>query len=770
VNRQLVILVLLLAGLTAGSALCDIGGIISGRVVDYETGQPVVDATVRLIDLEIATATDSLGQFALRAVPPGDYTINITRIGYHPVERRIRVGADDSAKVLVRLRSALLEVEGTTVTASRFEQESFEAPVNVSITPKTQFSERNFSTTAEALREEAGILIQKTTYGHGAPIIRGLIGRYVLLLYDGIRLNKPTFRLGGNQYLNTIDLETLDRIEIVRGPTSVLYGSDAIGGTVNMIPETPLFQGQEFKPRIGLVSRYATADDGKSVHLRLAGGSNRIGAEYGVTYKDIGNLEAGSDIGTQLPTGWDELNHSVRIAGRIDGRNLVRLDYAAVRQNEVPRFDRYASGEFEQYVYDPQNRDLAVLSFESQKPLPVIHALRVAVTYQYELEGRIEQLSGSPRVFRSEDKLRSWGGYLQLMTLLGQRHEFTYGAEYYHDKVNSVRTVDSAGIVGIVRPTYPDNSRYNSAGIFVQNRLLLARRLYVTLGARLSVITTDAKLEAPFNDFDQRFSNMTGALSLSYRPRDNINVIASWASGFRAPNFNDAVVLKFSSSGVDAPSPDLQAENSDNFELGIKADFSQYSGSLFLFYNRLSDLIDRRPGTYEGLSFFDENGNGLKDAGEPDIYQRANVGNAYILGFEYESTLLFRPRWEWRLVASWTRGENETDDEPLSRIPPLMGTAGVRHYLSAFSWVELFSRMSADQRRLSQRDIDDTRIEPNGTDGWITLNLRGRYEWERFSVNAMFENIFDVAYKVHGSGIYSPGRNLIVSLVYSFGE
>jgi len=736
---------------------------IEGLVAERLTRQPVAGATVRVIQSSHTAVTDEAGRFLIANVAPGHYDIRLSHIGYADASRRVVVARDETARLTVFLRTITTDVGGLTVTATRFGEAVFSSAQNVSVTPARRFAERDFSTTAEVLREEPGVLVQKTTHGHGSPVLRGLLGKYVLLLYDGIRLNKPTFRFGANQYLNTVDLATVDRVEVVRGPSSVMYGSDAIGGVINLVPLPPRAGGTGIILNPSMVTRYSSADDGKSVNLRLTGSYRYLSALYAVTLKDIGDLRAGGEVGKQRPTGWQEANHSTHLFIRLDENSLLRLDYLAVRQTEVPRYDRYVSGDFQEYVYDPQDRDLLALTVTSDDLGSSVHSVKAAVAFQREVEGYIEQRTGSAEVTQSEDEVRTWGGYVQLASVLRSVHWLSYGLEHYRDRLDTRRMRMSGGATWDVRPTFPDESEYRSTGLFLQDEWRLQKNVALTTGVRYSRFAIDSPLEDPFGRFEDSFDDVTAALSLSVKPDPAVHILGRWSRGFRAPDLNDEVVLKVSSSGVDAPSPGLGPEHCNNFELGTKVRTARMQGSLFLFYNQLSNLIDRRPGTYDGKTYFDENGNGVKDSAEFDIFQKYNVGRSHIYGFEYESFFKISEKWEARAACFWTRGENHTANEPLSRIPPFMGMVSIRVHPHARGWVELFVRMAGEQRRLSTRDIDDTRIGPEGTDGWATLNFRSHVELGPTFVNITLENVTDRAYKEHGSGICSAGRGVVLA-------
>ncbi|MFH1892467.1 MAG: TonB-dependent receptor [Candidatus Zixiibacteriota bacterium] len=737
---------------------------IEGRVLDLTTRRPIAGATIEIDGRSILSAADEDGRFIISDLDSAEYQVSVSHVGYHEVIRYVSLRRNATEHIAIFLEPRTIPVDGITVTATPFSEDKFVVPAGVSVTPREKFTERFATTTAEVLREEPGVLVQKTTAGHGAPLVRGLIGKHVLLLYDGVRLNKPTFRSGGNQYLNTIDLGSLEKIELLRGPSSVMYGSEAMGGTINLIPmqAPPAGEGVRLHPRF--CSQYSSADNGRSVHMNLNRTCNRVSASIGGTYRKVGDLHAGGEIGDQVPTGWEETAIRTCASYRIADRTTLKLDYLAVRQNNVPRYDNYVTGDYQQYVYDPQDRDLGVLTVESKLLCSFVHSVRLNVSYQREIEGRIQQRTGKSDITTDIDRIATWGNAFQMSTMILPSHWLSVGWEYYFDKINSERYTVSNGTKTCERGAYPDDSRYRSAGFFIQDEYTIRRRLRFTLGARYSYFEMESPLEDPFGLFLESYQNLTGAAALCYELLPTANLMASWSRGFRAPSLNDAVVLKKSSSGVDAPSFGLNPEISNNFEAGVKLQRSSMNGSLFLYYNQLSGLIDRKPGIYDGKTFYDENGNGEKDPSEYDIYQRTNVGDSRIYGFEFDYAAWITRMLELRANSFWTFGENQTDHEPLSRIPPLMGMLSLRAHTSMNSWIEGYVRAAGSQRRLSQRDIDDTRISENGTPSWATLNLRSEIRFGDITLNAGIQNITDSEYKEHGSGVYSAGRSFSISL------
>ena len=165
----------------------------------------------------------------------------------------------------------------------------------------------------------------------------------------------------------------------------------------------------------------------------------------------------------------------------------------------------------------------------------------------------------------------------------------------------------------------------------------------------------------------------------------------------------------------------------------------------------------------------DENENGIWDSDEVNIYQKRNAANAFIAGYEFSGNLKLSPIWNLSGFIFYTYGQNRTFNEPMSRIPPLMGKISLKYLPISKLCFEIFIRSAAKQNRLSSRDVDDSRIQNGGTPGWTTLNFRSFWQLsDHLQFNFIFENIFDEAYKEHGSGIFSPGKSFVVGIRFQY--
>ena len=661
------------------------------------------------------------------------------------------------------------EMSELVVTATRVEAQIFDVPQAVTRMDRQEIEEGIYRSTPEALAQQPGIMVQKTAHGQGSPFIRGLTGKHVLILVDGVRLNNSTFRFGPNQYLATIDPASIDHLEIVRGPASVLYGSDALGGVINIITRKrrDFSQARDGEGEVNLV--YGSADNEKTYRAAVEGNVSSFGFWGGGDYRDFDDLEGGGDVGTQPHTGYDEYHANAALSYKLAGQGRMDLTIQQTRQNDVPRTDKFIYSN-ERQVFDPQERTAVAGHLLHTNPgVAFADRIQASLSYQLQKEYLERQKFGSDLVKNFEDKVHTMGLTAQADLLAGEHHLLTYGLEYYRDRVDSKRFDTEGGVTTSKEGSFPDDSKYYTGGVFLQDEYMLTATTTLVAGLRYSHFRAKSDLE-DFGKLDETYDDWTGSLRFTSEIAPEWRLFGGIARGFRAPNLDDLVVLKSTNEGVDVPSPDLDSEESINYELGLKLNKPGWQGTAVVYYSDFSDLIERGPGTYKGLTFIDDNGNGVQDPGEDNVVQKFNVGDAYIWGVELDARVMLDSVWSAFGNFSYAYGRNQSGDEPLSRIPPERLLLGVRRQVPGESWwVEPYTEIVGDQSRLSSRDKSDPRIGSKGTSGYVTLNVRGGWEIsEQHTLDLAFNNIADRKYKVHGSGVYGPGRELKVSYRYHF--
>jgi len=702
-----------------------------------------------------------------------------------------------------------------TVTATRQARDTFGTPRAASVATGAEIMRRTPVNAVDILREEVGIQSQKTTSGQGSPIIRGMTGYHTLLLIDGVRLNNSTFRSGPNQYMATVDPGQIERMEIVRGPGSVLYGNSAMGGVINTITKTSAALPDGFSIHPHISTRFSSADSGKTIRLGFAGGYDRLSFIAGGSYKDIGDIRPGKGhdiqldnkkflltsendpkipdgawlIDKQSPTGWKESDGDLKINYRISKDQNVKLAYQLVRQKDVPRYDKLATGEYDIYFFDPQNRDLIYGNFTAKNISPWLNAMQMSLSYHRQEEGQKQRKTGSPSLKKTRDTVNTVGLSLQFTSFLGNRQRLTYGGEFYHDTVNSEKVttyLDTGNKETSTWGRFPDGSKFWDMGAYIQDEVKVLDNLEMTLTGRYTRFNTQADLslkDLAFGEFESSGDALTGSIGLVYGITENLNFVSNLGQAFRAPSLNDTTAVEVTNEGIDAPSPDLGPERSTGIDVGLKARLKNFFGSITYYYTFVDGLMTRVPveDVYAGKIMPELYSDIQDEYTDTDVFVRDNIDEVNIQGVELDASIIipYLPGTSAYGNLTYTRGHDVDSDQPIRREQPLNGLLGLRwNDTGGRFWISLYSRFADKQDRLSHGDRRDPRIpglvlgsdvaDPRaGTPGWFTLNFRAGIDianLPRLIVGV--ENITDRRYREHGSGVNGSGINLVVSVDY----
>ncbi len=626
----------------------------------------------------------------------------------------------------------------------------------------------NPRTVTDALKETPGVGLQKTGYGQSSPFIRGFTGFRTLMIIDGVRLNNSGFRDGPNQYWGTVDGYLIDTLELVRGPSSVLYGSDALGGTVAVT--TPgLVDG--FRSMSGF--RWASAEDSFVGREELSYGADGFGARLGFTYKDFHDLSGGRDEGLLPNTGYDEYDADVKAAMPLGSDWRLVGMFQRHRMDEAPRTHStvYANPWHGTAPGTDQRRD-----FDQRRDLFYLQALRdgddfraqIGLSYHLQGETGRRTTSSLTKEFREFD-INTLGAIAKAGVKTGIGF-VTAGGEVYRDLVNSRgHNTSAAGVVThFDRGEISDETTVDLAGVFVQDEIAFGA-LDVTLGVRFNYEKIDADevdpsgLGGPFlGSFSETYTALAGSLRLLYHVDEHWNLIGGVSQGFRAPNLDDTTAVRLVMSGqTDFPNPDLDSETSINFEIGGRAKFESFEAGGFLFYSILDDFIVRVPAPLIG----------------PTAFTKENADSGWAYGAEFYGRYSIDDTWHvWANVAYVFAKVDQlefgvTDEEPLGKLPPPAGSLGVRWQPKGSKlWAEAVVLAARHQERLSPGDETDTqRIPPGGTPGYTVYTLRGGYEFcEKARATIAIENLTDKDYRIHGSGVNEPGTNVVFGMEVRF--
>ncbi len=637
------------------------------------------------------------------------------------------------------------------VTLDRTRREANLQAAELTVIRPDEQPERVVANTAGWLEEQGEVLVQRTNLGGGSPIVRGMSGNRVLLMVDGFRVNNATFRLGLNQYLNTVPVGLLDQMEVMAGPSGVQYGSDGLGGTVHLRSQDPTVAA---KTEVGYQGWVSSADSTQAHTLQGRGALGSVGVLGAFTRYDYADLEAGAPVGAQPATGYGAWSGSLHL-GLVLGTGRLRLLNYASHARHVPRTDRVASGRDLQWDYHPQNYQLHGLRYEVSAGLAWADQIETGLAFMRQEEGTLRIGASTPQqredTFARVDTLQWSGTFTKSFGKTG----LIYGLDAVADRLEtSGQLVDLTTAQATPKPgKFPDDATYDTLGAFLIATRQLPGDIELRGGLRYSEASLAGTVVAPIGYVDQTYDHLTPTFSLG-RKYATFFVGLSASQGFRAPNLEDALAIGPANRGFDVPNPDLAPEDVWNYEVDLRF-FGSRSTTQFTAYRADYDqLIERVRGTWQGSDTL---------GGEP-VYYLDNVGEARIEGVSAALDLELSHALSLSADANWTYGSQQTLKVPMTRIPPLRGNLTGRYAFNRFTLSSVFS-WARRQDRLSPGDIEDSRIGPEGTPGFQVLHLRGRYDFDRrFAINLALENLTDELYKHHGSGIYASGRSVIVGL------
>ena len=564
-------------------------------------------------------------------------------------------------------------LEDTVVTASRLEERADEAPQATEVISEERFIEQSFRTVPEAFALTPGVSVQKTTHGQGSPFIRGFTGRQNLYLIDGIRFNNSTFRSGPIQYANTIDGFWLEQLELVKSQGSVLYGSDALGGTLNAITPSSGYRDESgFFQRGNIPYRYNTNSQSHVGRLeQTIGVGKKWGLTFGTTVKDFGDVRS-NFFGRMEGTGYTEQNIDGKLEFSLSDNLHLTLAHQQINQDDINRWhsttanpggwEGLDAGEFAARVLD-QERSLSYLKIEGEPLGGLIDSYTATPSYQTSQDSEFQDRS-NPNPLLGAQQLRfanintdTYKASLEAQSTL-QITTLLYGADHYEDRVNSdgSRVNTLTNVVDENRAPIADDSVYRSLGLFAQARTTWSDQLETTLGLRYTYAQTDIGSL----DTDDSCQALVFNARALYRLNDTWTTFGGYSQGFRAPNLNDLTGSVTSRSGLDSlGSLGLDPERSHTFEIGTHARHDRFSFEASGFYTFVDDLIVR-----------------IEDSAGTE--RSRNAAQAWITGLELEGRYAFNDNWSLNGFVAWQYGNQRRPETlgdpdstvPVSRLPP----------------------------------------------------------------------------------------------------
>jgi hemoglobin/transferrin/lactoferrin receptor protein len=726
---------------------------IKGKIYSQNTKEALSGVSIRIKGSSSkGTATDEKGEFNFESVPQGKYTVIASYVGFETYQSTLIL---DNKGInleifLISQSGSLPEVQ--VLSASRRNTSSANLPFASSVLNLPAQSENIPRTVPESLNIIPGVFVQKTNHGGGSPFIRGLTGNQTLILIDGIRLNNSTFRYGPNQYLNTIDPFSVNKIEVLRGSGSVQYGSDAIGGVIQIFTKDPGYTSEN-SFRGSVSGRFASSKMEQSGSTELAYSTSKMVLSGILGVKNFGDLIGGDTTGRQSPSGYSQVDASLKLKLKLTKNSEFILANQFVQQKDVDVYHKVQLENFNLNKMGLQGRNLSYLKYSiDQGGSSIFRRIDLTGSLNATVEERNSQKNSSQSLGLERDKIKTSNLGIEIFSHLSKKWTVNSGLEYYRDKVNSIRNTTNlqSGAVSMQRGLYPDNSLYSNTSVYSLHHLALGS-FNIEGGLRYNW------LQAVILDKDLgRMQINPGAFvwnsGLNYSMGKH-HIYSSFNTGYRAPNIDDMGTLGIVDFRYELPSYTLKPEKSYNSEIGYKFFSERLGFGAALYRNKLSDLINR----VQTGQIID----GYK------VYMKENTEEAVIKGVEGFAEFQVSQNLFFDLFASFNHGRNISKAEPLRRVPPFNGNISMKYKVNRF-YMKGEMGWADKQDRLAQGDKDDNRIPAGGTPGWKVLNVYLGYSLKNLQLRLSAQNLFNADYRTHGSGINSVGRSLWTSLSFDF--
>ena len=778
-------------------------------IYDEETRQPIFNVAIFNKDKSKHLLTGFDGEADLSIFSPSEVIFfrHISHVEFHSTRRQILQQGRE-----IYMKPTQNELGEVVVSISRFGQNKDQVPQKVVTINQKDILTASPQTSADLLESTGQVYVQKSQLGGGSPMIRGFATNRLLITVDGVRMNTAIFRGGNVQNVISIDPLSVERTEVVLGPGSIIYGSDAIGGVINFFTLSPAFsvvKGGNFSGRA--YTRYATANEEKTGHFNVAYGSREWAFLTGASFSDFGDLRMGShgpdeylrqdyavrrngrdlmieneEPKVQKPTGYEQFNFLQKVRFKPTEEYDLSLGLIYSTTSDFPRYDRLyrkRNGILRaaEWYYGPQEWLQTNLQVDKVGNGKIYDEAKLTAAYQYFEESRNDRAFGDEVLYHTREQVDAYSFNLDFEKKFKTKTLF-YGGEYVYNLVNSTGTERNI-ITNEVNPgtsRYPDDATWQSLASYANLQWELRKDLTLQTGARYNYILLDAAFneeiyDFPFSDANLNTDALTGSAGLNWQQNDILGWQFNLSTAFRAPNIDDVGKIFDSAPGlVVVPNPNLKPEKAYNAELGIRLNFDRVvQVDLAGYYTLLEDALVRRDYSLNGETIIDYRGE------QSRVQAIQNSARARVYGFEAGGKVFFTDKLRLTTQVSLTEGEEEQDDgttAPLRHAAPFFGNVHLvweNDKLRFDLFTEYNGEISANELAPSERDKDYLyAIDENGdpyAPEWYTVNISSQYQLGKmWLITASLENITDQRYRTYSSGVAAAGRNLILALQYSF--
>ncbi len=760
---------------------------------------------VYIYSSEQSTVTNKQGKANL-----SQFSRNDTLIFQHPSYKTISIDYQSIKynNFIVRLQESVIDINEIVVSANRWEQKKNEVPNQIKTIGAKDIAYSNAQTTADLLGTAGDIFIQKSQMGGGSPMIRGFATNRILIVVDGVRMNNAIYRSGNLQNVISLDANSTETAEIIMGPGSVIYGSDAIGGVMDFHSLTPALSDSTFRFNAEAMGRYSSANQEKTGHFHFSLGGKKLEFLSSMSYSDFGDLKMGSlehdeytrpeyvsriggkdsvlvnsDPNIQKQSGYQQINLMQKIRFKPNSKLELNYGFHFSKLGDVPRYDRlieYSGNQlkYAEWYYGPQQWMMHNLNILYTNKSALFDEVRIITAYQDYKESRHDRKFGKGSLRQRYEKVKVASINFDFDKSLNDKNTLFYGFELVYNLVNSSghETAIETGETTPYASRYPDESTYNSAAFYLDYKCKITSKLSINSGLRYNQVGLNAKFDNtfypfPFDKMELNNNAVNGSLGLVYNSAANWQYKLNASTGFRSPNIDDVGKVFDSEPGsVVVPNENLKPEYAWNIDFGIaKTIQSKVQIESSVFYTWLNNAMTRRDFTFGAEDSIPYDGELSK------VQALTNASSAYVYGFQLAINAELFNHFIFQSNLTYTKGqEKDENDEyiPLRHVAPLFGSTHLIYrkdklnidLYSIYNGEISFENLAPSERAKPTIYATDYNGNPY-CPAWYTFNIKAMYQLNQYlQVNAAIENIMDLRYRPYSSGIASAGRNFVFSL------
>lgn len=778
-------------------------------VKDAQSDQPVELVNIYSKSPKASALTNAAGQANMDSFKGSD-EILFQMIGYEPVHISYNE-LKDHGFILV-IHPTNISLEQVVVSATKWNQPVQDVPAKVTTIMPRETYLQNPQTAADMLTISGEVFMQKSQLGGGSPMIRGFATNRVLLAVDGIRMNNAIFRSGNLQNVINIDPFAIERTEVMFGPGSILYGSDAIGGVMSFYTLTPqLSLGDKPFIKGSATVRQSTANDEVTGNVNINIGWKKWALVTGFTVSEFGDMRMGtsgpdeylrpfyvqtingSDIAVtnedplvQKPTGYTQFNFLQKVMFKPNADWDFTYGFYYSTTGDYSRYDRLirtrgGNPRSAEWYYGPQEWAMNSLSITNHTSNAMYDEMSIKLAYQYFEESRNDRDFNDPELHQRIEAVDAYSANFDFTKDINETNTIVYGVEAVYNDITSVgieKNVNTNDKVdGPAR--YPE-SDWTSLAAYATYMYQVRDNLTLSAGVRYNQFMLNATFDNtfynfPFSEAEINSGALTGSIGAVYNPGNKWTIGAHLSTGFRSPNVDDVGKVFDSEPGsVVVPNPDLESEYAYNAELSVAKVFSDVvKVDLTGYYTLLEDALVRRDFTLNGADSINYDGQ------LSQVQAIQNAAEAHVWGVQAGLEIKLPAGFGFSSRFNYQEGEEELDDgttDKLRHAAPWFGATHLTYTMQKLN-VDLYALYNGE---VSFEDMPSSEadkgymyaIDENGnpySPSWITLNLKMMYQVsDIISVSSGIENIADRRYRPYSSGIVAPGRNFIISTRVKF--